>query len=677
MKQKFRNQLVRQWLLLATLFLAACGGKEGPPDDATIKQAVAAANELVYENQAELAIQKLEALEAQAPGNSIVIEALAFAYAKRPDPGMAALYFDQAFQLNPSNTDLALYAGQGYLESGNPEAAAKAYRNYLKAAPDSPMAWKALATAELALKRNQAALDAYLESFRRSRAQPTHSESATVGHIYHTLNNKTQARKYYLQALRPGGDASDRLTAQLGLFEMALSEQQWAYAAELMDQIDREFPGELAAGPFAPARAELIKWRNAQTALQSPTVAQAITGVASPTGESVALADVTDTTETVAVVEETPAMVTFSEEDLLAASEAAPAVTPEEVSVTTGDTTGQAAAIVTETAAVVTETAEAATGAAADVDTTVDETTTVVAGTSGASGSLGNLADPGDPAAAKAQDVAAAEMVDLTEEVQLTETPASETIEVVTNATVVTETIATTADGAVTATVDTITERIDETATMSTTGALTADDIEVTETIEETTETIEPDGAITVTSVGERREGAETTAIATLETVATEEAPPTIMTDAELAKESFDAGDYPNAIRYYRRALAYGDTAELSYDLSRAYYANGQFRESEIYAAEATRLDPNNVRFVLNYLRAIQRTSNRDRMMSELVRAKEKFPNNPDITLALGRGYELLVGNTRNARFLYEEFVTMSPEHPKVPEIQQKLATMR
>ena len=42
----------------------------------------------------------------------------------------------------------------------------------------------------------------------------------------------------------------------------------------------------------------------------------------------------------------------------------------------------------------------------------------------------------------------------------------------------------------------------------------------------------------------------------------------------------------------------------------------------------------------------------RTRLLKELVRAKEKFPESPEITLALAQGYERMVMNLRNAKVL-------------------------
>jgi len=702
MKQPYCQQLAHLWLLLATLFLTACGGKEGPPDEATIKQAVNAANELVYDGQAQLAIQRLEELQTKAPNSPLVVESLAFAYAKLPDPGMAALYFDQAYQLAPQNSELALYAAQAYLESGNPKGAAETYRQYLDKNPTDAEAWKALGRAEMELRRSQDALSAFLEAFRQTRETPTHEEAAIVGHLYHAVGNTAQATKWYLQALRPGGAANDRLTAQIGLFDLALGQQEWARAVELMDQIEAEFPGKLDSGPYASARAELLKWRNAQSALAATTIAQNISEIPAaeaPAGEIPASEVVSETVEE--TVEETvpepsiPAMEPEpTAEDFLALAENLPSVSASSVTVVEDEVS------VTEEAV---DESEPEVEVATITETTETVTIDMAASEPPTDASLGNLNDPDDPATAKIRPSTA--MVDLTEQVQsgsavapepaadlgaLSATDiASGSVEEVTVTAV--ETVEETTDNA---SETSITETTVTEMAAADDGAVTetqVTEIAITESTDgETTETIETEvAAITETSDGETVESIETTVAevaqtsdrATVETV--EEGviaidlPDRNMPPAERASLAYDAGDYETAIRFYRQALAIdGESAEVSYELSRAFYQNRQFREASIYAAEATRLDSENVRYALNYLRAIQRTVNRDALMRELVRAKEKFPTNPDVTLALGRAYEIIMGNTRNARFLYEEFIALAPEHPRADEIRNKLTRL-
>jgi len=557
MKRKSNPQPALFWLLLATLFLTACGGKKSASGEAAIQRALNAANELLYDGEVELALRRLEALEMDNPGNPAIVEALAFAYAKQPDPGMAAIYFDQAFSLDPENTDLALYAARAHQESNNFRAAANSYRAYLLANPGDPVALKALARAEAQLNRNQAALDAFLEAFRRSSQQPTPEEAALVGHLFHALDNPAQAERYYRTALTPDAEPADRLTAQLGLFDLALQKRDWPQAYERMQTIESEFPGELTQGPYASSRRELVRWKQAQDKLANASV----TGNASP----VTADDASEGGET-----------DQSEETL-----AEPEVT--------------------------------------------------------ASSSLGNLTEDTDPAAAKGGPV----RVDLTADLAQP---------------------ATASDG--------------ETVTAEAIGVIgEAETIPVASIEDAPAMTITTDRTISeMTPPAPRRDAA---APPTPSPAPTSPPRPTPQSAAQRGNIAYEAEDYVTAIRFYGQALAEnpGD-ADLAYRLSRAYYNQGQYREAELFASEAVRMDRNDVRYTLNHLRAIQRTMSQEALMRELIRAKERFPESPDITLALGRAYEVLVGNTRNARFLYEEFLAMAPQHPRAEDIRAKLRTL-
>jgi len=545
MKQTTNPQPAFFWLLLATLFLSACGGKDAATDQAALQRSLAAANELLYEGEVALALSRLEALEQEHPGNPDIVEALAFAYAKQPDPGMAAIYFDQAHTLNPENTDLALYAAQAYRDSGNFQGAAQSYRAYLNANPGDAVALKSLARAEAELNRNKAALDAFLEAIRVTRQKPAPEEAALIGHLYHALNNTTQAERWYQSALTPDAAASDRLTAHLGLFDIALREEDWPRAYERMKIIEEAFPGELVVGPYAESRKELIEWKQAQDAL----AATRISGATPP-------------------AQEEPEQPPRPEDSGPAENESVAAVQPN---------AGRAPQ------------------------------------------NLGNLSD--DPVSMKGEPVS----VDLTADVQAAIDPEPS-----------------------------------EDA-----GALTVDEIETIDNESGTAGSGEAP-AMTITT--------DQTITNTSPSPPSPPPPAAYRSAADRGDLAYEAEDYLSAVRFYRQALANdSQNADLAYRLSRAYYNQGQYREAELFASEAVRLDRDDVRYTLNYLRAIQRTMGRDALMRELIRAKERFPTSPDITLALGRAYEVIMGNTRNARFLYEEFLTLAPQHPRAEDIRAKL----
>lgn len=155
----------------------------------------------------------------------------------------------------------------------------------------------------------------------------------------------------------------------------------------------------------------------------------------------------------------------------------------------------------------------------------------------------------------------------------------------------------------------------------------------------------------------------------------------------QLADTAYDAADYETAAKHYQQAFAETPlSGEIADRLSRCWYQLGHFNDAEIYASEAVRLDRARAQrqpshrpqpaYTIQYLRVIQKSQPSHRLLMELIKAKERFPNNPDITLALGRAYELIQGSRRNARIVYEEFLQMAPEHPRAAEIRQKLTQL-
>ena len=85
------------------------------------------------------------------------------------------------------------------------------------------------------------------------------------------------------------------------------------------------------------------------------------------------------------------------------------------------------------------------------------------------------------------------------------------------------------------------------------------------------------------------------------------------------------------------------------------------------------RRDPGNPKFVLQFLRAAQRTMDGDRLIREMEAAYRKFPQEPKVVLVLARAYAD-EGNRRNARILYQKFLELvSPDDPTHAEVQSEL----
>lgn len=111
--------------------------------------------------------------------------------------------------------------------------------------------------------------------------------------------------------------------------------------------------------------------------------------------------------------------------------------------------------------------------------------------------------------------------------------------------------------------------------------------------------------------------------------------------------------------------------------LSDAHFALQEFEWSETTALEAIRRDRENVLYTLQFLKAAQKTMEPPQFLNELRKARRNFPNYPDITLAVARGYRTIARNYRNAAALYEEFLRQAPDHPQAGQAREELATVR
>ena len=171
----------------------------------------------------------------------------------------------------------------------------------------------------------------------------------------------------------------------------------------------------------------------------------------------------------------------------------------------------------------------------------------------------------------------------------------------------------------------------------------------------------------------------DTPADSTIEAEVYEAAPP--MTIEELLAEAATAEqqrDYDAAIQYYWQALGQAnDRADIWSLLSRAYLIDGQLKNAETAALESLRLDPGNVNTMLDYLRIAQRTKAPRDFLAELETAADRFPQNPEIALSLGRGYERIAQNNIAAPRAYSRFIELAPSHPLRSEAESAIERLQ
>ena len=148
-----------------------------------------------------------------------------------------------------------------------------------------------------------------------------------------------------------------------------------------------------------------------------------------------------------------------------------------------------------------------------------------------------------------------------------------------------------------------------------------------------------------------------------------------LIADAETA--TLDR-DFKSAIRKYWTAISItNNRADVWNLLSRAYLVDGQLNNAETTALEAVRLEPRQVTYTLDYLRVAQRLLAPEDFLAELETAYARFPVNPEITLSIARGHELISQDRSAARNLYIRFIDIAPNHPLIPEAQNAAARLR
>ena len=511
---------------MTLLLLTACSDPEVPNkrQDQSFADALTVANQLIYENHIDQALRQLEILDKKYPNNAAVIEALAFAYARKPDPAMAAFYFDALLRLDPERTDMLLYSARAHTDSQDWASASNAYQQYLKESPNDVAAWKALGNTYLQQNQLQAAAESLTKVIELQRTKAKPEDTLKIAHIYHNINQPDTAQVWYQEtiALSPN-QAQLYAQAHLGLLEIALANKQWSQAEVYIEQIDQSAPAVLNNSPLASTRIELRKWRSAQQALQH---------------EQRLAQQQADATRI-----ETERLAT---EQLTALNTTTEAPNPEQAA-----STEIIAVLIPQTSN---------TEQATSVDT----------------------------------------VAVLIPQARNTEPQA-------------------------------------ELATLT---SIPSEPLSVIETPPTATLPLTPSPSFAI--LGER---------------------------------AYTQGEYPDAIRYYHQELnESAESPELYYKLSKSYYKNKQWPEAELFAAEAKRLDPNELRYSIQYLATIQRSQPRAKLLDQLLKAKTQFPESADITLALAKGYEHIDNNRRNAYFLYQEFLEIAPNHPQAYKVRSHIS---
>ena len=133
------------------------------------------------------------------------------------------------------------------------------------------------------------------------------------------------------------------------------------------------------------------------------------------------------------------------------------------------------------------------------------------------------------------------------------------------------------------------------------------------------------------------------------------------------AHRLLEEGDAPAAVSAFREALRDDrDNPEVWMGLSEAQLRAGQADWAQASASEAVRRDPSNPVYTMQFLRAAHQALPPDRLIREIERARDRFPESPDILFALARAYDEVGNDPRSARVYYRRYLDLAgPDHPR------------
>lgn len=136
-------------------------------------------------------------------------------------------------------------------------------------------------------------------------------------------------------------------------------------------------------------------------------------------------------------------------------------------------------------------------------------------------------------------------------------------------------------------------------------------------------------------------------------------------------------GDFEGSIDFYKKALDISKKPAIAWDgLSQAYFGNKDYANAEMAGQEAVRRKGDELGYTFNYLKAIKANGSTRKLITELRRAKGRFPHSADITLTLAKTYHKMANDTTRAKNYYKEFLKQSPQHPKSAQVEEILKSI-
>ncbi len=287
--------------LALLLFLGGFAGCSSP--EKRLAQSLAEAREAVDSGDVNQGLQILLKLNDDFPDNPEILEEVGFAYAEEPDPFSAAIFLQQAVDLDATRTYLLKAVAENYQSVGNDSAAKMAYLRYLGDFAEDGEAWYAIAELHREDNEVKPAVDAYLKAFAFLGMPPTGDQAIFMGDLFYQLRNIPRAESYYQMALE--ADELSALPALFGLLQINVEQGNWQVVERIIGRLDEDFPGALDASPLATARMDYLAWKDAKEAFEAEQAANRIAAEAleQSLAEGIAAAEVDPEPEPVEPVE--------------------------------------------------------------------------------------------------------------------------------------------------------------------------------------------------------------------------------------------------------------------------------------------------------------------------------------------------------------------------------------
>jgi len=131
----------------------------------------------------------------------------------------------------------------------------------------------------------------------------------------------------------------------------------------------------------------------------------------------------------------------------------------------------------------------------------------------------------------------------------------------------------------------------------------------------------------------------------------------------EKGRSAFVTGNYTSALLFARDAIKKDQANSEAWRLSsQAHFQLGEIKEAEMTILEAIRHNPKDMQIHMEYLRIARETLSGPRYLTELEKARDRFPESTEILWQLARRYHLVERMPVTAGVLYQKLIELASE---------------